>query len=130
MIRADKPRRRLVAAALIATTIAMAGCAINPASGRQQLSLLSPQDEVAIGAREFPKLVDEFGGVYDDPRLAAYVDRVGQSVAAVTGPPGTAYSFTVLDSDLPNAFAKLWPTQPLARFFGSLRILFPSTGPG
>ncbi|MEE8272003.1 MAG: M48 family metalloprotease [Alphaproteobacteria bacterium] len=105
MIRADKPRRRLVAAALIATTIAMAGCAINPASGRQQLSLLSPQDEVAIGAREFPKLVDEFGGVYDDPRLAAYVDRVGQSVAAVTGPPGTAYSFTVLDSDLPNAFA-------------------------
>ena len=92
-------------AAAVALLTALAGCAVNPATGRQQFSLLSPQQEASIGQREFPRLVEQFGGEYGDPALQAYVERVGRQVVQATGTAGQRYSFTVLDSDLPNAFA-------------------------
>ena len=92
-------------AAALALLTALAGCAVNPATGRQQFSLLSPQQEASIGQREFPRLVEQFGGEYGDPALQAYVERVGRQVVQATGTAGQRYSFTVLDSDLPNAFA-------------------------
>ena len=91
--------------AALALVAALAGCAVNPATGRQQFSLLSPQQEASIGQQEFPRLVEQFGGEYQDPALSAYVERVGRQVVQATGSAGQPYSFTVLDSDLPNAFA-------------------------
>ncbi len=93
----------LTAALAVATVLV--GCAVNPATGRQQFSLLSPQQEAAIGEREYPRLVEQFGGEYNDPALQAYVERVGRQVVQAAGRAGERYSFTVLDSDLPNAFA-------------------------
>ena len=89
----------------VALAAVLGACAFNPAAGRQQFSLLSPQQEASIGQREYPRLVEQFGGVYDDPALTAYVERVGAEVARAAGQAGQPYRFTVLDSDLPNAFA-------------------------
>ncbi len=91
--------------AAFALLTALAGCAVNPATGRQQFSLLSPQQEASIGRQEFPRLVEQFGGEYGDPAVQAYVERVGLQVVQATGTAGQPYSFTVLESDLPNAFA-------------------------
>ncbi len=91
--------------AALALLTALAGCAVNPATGRQQFSLLSPQQEASIGRQEFPRLVEQFGGEYGDPAVQAYVERVGRQVVQATGTAGQPYRFTVLDSDVPNAFA-------------------------
>ncbi len=94
-----------IAAAALALLATLAGCAVNPTTGREQFSLLSPEQEASIGEREFPRLVEQFGGEYADPALQAYVERVGRQVVQATGAAGQRYRFTVLDSDLPNAFA-------------------------
>ncbi len=105
MTRSTWTRLGRIAATAVALVTALAGCATNPASGRQQFSLLTPQQEASIGQREYPRLVEQFGGVYDDPALTAYVERVGRSVVQATGSANEPYRFTVLDSDRPNAFA-------------------------
>ena len=59
-----------------------AGCSTNPATGEASFTaFLSPAAEKQVGAEQHPKLVQEFGGSYDDPKVAAYVERVGQSLA-------------------------------------------------
>ena len=49
-------------------------------------------------------LLQQFGGVYDDPQLQAYVNEVGQRAAKVSQRPELQYTFTVLDSEEINAF--------------------------
>lgn len=83
-----------------------AGCAVNPATGQRSFTaLMSPEDELRVGREEHPKLVRQFGGPYDKPALASYIDTVGRSLARTTELPNLPYSFTVLDDDLVNAFA-------------------------
>ena len=66
---------------------------------------MSPAAEKQVGAEQHPKLVQEFGGSYDDPKVAAYVERVGQSLAQHSEIKDIQYSFTVIDDDGINAFA-------------------------
>jgi predicted Zn-dependent protease len=99
-------RTRVIAAALMVLSLALKGCTTNPATGQQSFTaFMSPQEEQRVGAEEHPKLVAEMGGEYDDPALAAYVDRVGQSLARFTEIPGQRYTFTIIDSEDVNAFA-------------------------
>ena len=44
-------------------------------------------------------------GAYDDSSLAAYVERVGQKLAAVSDRPDLEWHFRLLDSPVVNAFA-------------------------
>jgi predicted Zn-dependent protease len=83
-----------------------AGCTTNPATGESSFTaFLSPAQEKQVGAEQHPKLVKEFGGSYDDPKVAAYVERVGQSLAKHSEIKDIQYSFTVIDDDGINAFA-------------------------
>ncbi len=47
--------------------------------------------------------------IYDNPKLSAYVQRVGEKVLAQTPHAGQDYRFLVLDSEVPNAFTQLQP---------------------
>ncbi len=96
--------RRMVAVMGMAVIAATAGCAVNPVSGQSELSLLSEQQEITIGRQEHPKIIDAYG-VYDDPRLQAYVQRIGEKLAAKSHRSDLIYRFTVLDSSEVNAFA-------------------------
>jgi predicted Zn-dependent protease len=59
---------------------------------------------VAEAQRDHPQLVEEFGGAEGGPR-GAYVNAIGQRVAAQTGLAPSAYRFTLLNSAVENAFA-------------------------
>ncbi|WP_165772014.1 M48 family metalloprotease [Niveispirillum lacus] len=84
----------------------LAACSTNPVTGdRQMTALMPPEQEAAIGAQQHPAMLKEFGGRYENVNLQAYVDRLGQQLAAKTEIPGTRYTFTVLDSPIVNAFA-------------------------
>jgi predicted Zn-dependent protease len=81
------------------------GCAVNPATGKQDLILVGAADEKAIGLREHPKILAQFGGVYNDPSVAGYVASIGGRLAAATETPGLGFTFTLLNSPVVNAFA-------------------------
>ena len=91
---------------LLLAGLLAAGCAsvVNPVSGRSELTVMSEADEVALGAKEHRQILAQ-QGVVDDPALAAYVDRVGQRLAAQSHRAQLRWTFTVLDSPEVNAFA-------------------------
>ncbi len=95
----------IAAIATALTTLALgSGCAGNPATGGANVVVMTQGREVTIGQEMHQKLVDE-GAAYDDPELAAYVDRVGQRLVANSDRPKLDFTFTVIDSPDINAFA-------------------------
>lgn len=91
-------------AALLAT---QQGCTTNAATGRTQLNLMSRNQEIALGEGAAPQLTAEYGGSVGDPGVAAYVRSIGEELAQYTEAdyPSLPWEFTVLDSDVINAFA-------------------------
>jgi predicted Zn-dependent protease len=86
------------------------GCETNPTTGRYQAVGLSLDEEVALGMQEKPKMIAEMGGEVARADLREYVTRVGSALAStvVQDDPRMAqvpWEFTLLDSDVINAFA-------------------------
>ena len=79
-------------------------CAVNPVTGKRELMLLTESDELAMGQQTDQAVIQEYG-VYNDPDLNAYVNRLGQEMAKKTHRPQLNYSFKVLDTPVVNAFA-------------------------
>ena len=98
---------RLLATAITASIAAgIAGCAVNPVTGKKELSLMSQGQEVALGEEQYPKAQQTQGGEYlVDPALQSYVSRVGQKLAKVSDQPNLPYEFVVLNNSTPNAWA-------------------------
>ena len=90
--------------AVLALGMAAGGCATNPATGAKQISLVSRGQELEMGREADPAIISEYG-LYDDPKLAAYVDSVGQRLGKVSHLPTMAWHFRLLDSPVVNAFA-------------------------
>jgi predicted Zn-dependent protease len=115
------PWRNAVWALLLAGLLG--ACAQNTATGRMQFVTLSAEEEVKIGREEHPKVLEEFGGAYDNPRLAAYVQRLGTELAAKSEMADLKFTFTVLNSDIYNAFALpggyIYITRGLLALMGS-----------
>lgn len=83
----------------------LSGCATNPVTGKSELSLVSEQQELAIGAQQYAPARQSQGGDYNvDPELTAYVNQVGQRLAAVSDRK-LPYEFKVLNNSVPNAWA-------------------------
>ncbi|MEQ8850519.1 MAG: M48 family metalloprotease [Phycisphaerales bacterium] len=91
-------------AALLATQQA---CTTNAATGRSQLNLISRNQEIAMGAGAAPELTKEYGGEVADAGVRSYVRSIGEELAQHTEAdyPSLPWEFTVLDSDVINAFA-------------------------
>lgn len=88
------------------TMTGLAGCTTNPATGKMQLAtIMSAEDEAKAGAEAHPKIVEAYGGIYDDPKLGAYVAQVTARIAKGSDRPDIGYRVTVLDSPIVNAFA-------------------------
>jgi len=84
-----------------------AGCvATNAASGRDSFTgFRSIKDDIAEGRANHPKIVKSFGGAYEDPRLAGYVQKIGLRLAQGTEYQQYPYRFTILNTQIVNAFA-------------------------
>lgn len=94
----------LLLALPLAAALLNSGCASNPATGGTDIVLMSESREIAIGKEEHKKLMDQ-GAAYKDEELQAYVDKIGQQLAAASDRPDLEYTFTVIDDPNINAFA-------------------------
>ncbi len=79
-------------------------CSINPVTGKKEISLISEQGEIALGENTDQQVRAQFG-VYPDPVLNRYVERIGNNLAPFTHRPHLTYHFAVLDTPVINAFA-------------------------
>jgi hypothetical protein len=63
-------KRPFLYLALVVPLLAVGACSVNPATGKQSFTaFMSEEKEKEVGATENPKIVEQFGGVYEDANL-------------------------------------------------------------
>ncbi|MBS7662321.1 M48 family metalloprotease [Pseudomonas lalucatii] len=82
----------------------LAGCALNPATGRSDFVMMSERQELELGQRYNQQILKQYPR-YADEALQAYVQQVGERVARHSHRSQLNYQFTVVDSPDINAFA-------------------------
>ena len=83
----------------------LTACGTNPVTGKKELQFVSETQELQIGKQAYgPTRQSQGGDLTVLPELTAYVDEVGQKLAAVSDRP-LPYEFSVLNSSVPNAWA-------------------------
>jgi predicted Zn-dependent protease len=95
---------RFIRVVLLVAALAPCGCVLNPATGERQLALVSEAQEIRMGRETDPQIAASLG-VYDDPELQAYVQRLGETLAALSERPNLPWTFRVVDDSVVNAFA-------------------------
>jgi predicted Zn-dependent protease len=95
---------RRLAAGLVLWTFVLASCAVNPVTGKKELSLISEQGEIELGRETNAEITAQYG-VYDPPGAGAYVAGVGKRIFPHSHRPNLPYAFQVLDTPVVNAFA-------------------------
>jgi len=97
---------RTIAVGAAIFLLGVVGCAVNPVTGKRELSFISPSEEVSMGVKNYVPYQQQQGGRYTvDPDLSRYVAAVGQKLAQVSDRPGLPYEFVVLNNSVPNAWA-------------------------
>lgn len=96
--------RRSLIVFIIVLFVFTAACAVNPVTGKKELSLISEAQELELGKQTDQQVRAQYG-IYDDPALTDYVRRIGMEMAPLTHRPDLAYQFAVLDTPVINAFA-------------------------
>jgi predicted Zn-dependent protease len=95
-------RRPQVACAGLLALIS--ACAVNPATGRREISLMSEAQEISIGQESDAQVRQEMG-VYEDAELQRYISELGLRMAKLSERPNLPWRFTVVDDPAVNAFA-------------------------
>lgn len=104
MVRRDPLWRGPLALLVLSTLLLHVSCSVNPATGKQQLAFYNEAEEVELGKEADAEIVASVG-LYDDPELQAYVEDLGQKLAAQSERPNLPWSFKVVDDPAVNAFA-------------------------
>jgi predicted Zn-dependent protease len=99
---------------VITLLFSLAACAVNPVTGKQELALVavSNQEEIDLGQKSYPKVLQKMGGQFQDPGLALYLQQVGMKLARASHRPELPYQFKIVNDSTPNAFAL--PGGPIA----------------
>jgi len=100
-------RQTTIALLTLLTLASLCGCRTNEATGRLQFGMMSREDEIELGSQVKPELIKEYGGEVSSQALRDYVTEIGMKLAQHTegDSPTLPWTFTVLDSDVINAFA-------------------------
>lgn len=88
-----------------ALMLLLAGCAVNPVTGRQEFVLMGEEQELRMGEEAYPVYTQISEGEFPDPALQAYVAQVGRRLAALSHRPGLPYEFNVVNASEINAYA-------------------------
>ncbi len=97
--------RLIAVSALSVILTALAGCAVNPVTGENELAFVSESQELAIGRKNYGPYRQAQGGDYVvEPALTRYVQSVGDRLARVSD-RRLPYEFSVLNDSSPNAWA-------------------------
>lgn len=102
-----QPRGRAARGAAAAATLTawLAGCASISGSGEIFLPELPKSIELPAAEREHRRVLAEYGGAYEAPKLQAQLTKVLDRLVAASGRPNQAYKVTILNSPYINAFA-------------------------
>jgi len=73
-------------------------------TGKTERTVMDEPTEIAEGAKAHKEVLEEYGA-YDNPKLQAYVNDLGQRLASQSHRANLTWTFTVLDSKEINAFA-------------------------
>ena len=95
-----KLHRRRILAALLATSLSLAGCGETP---EEDYVPEVSQEDHDFGAEQHPKLLASFGGEYAGEENA-YLKKLGAKIATAAGLDDRC-TFTLVNSDVVNAFA-------------------------
>ncbi|HMB47266.1 MAG TPA: M48 family metalloprotease, partial [Afifellaceae bacterium] len=97
---------------IMAATAALAGCNLLPGGAPSRVEPVAAVPgrvsiglEEAIGARENPRVIAEYGGVYSDPDIEAALAGIVTELVQASDDPTRRYRITVLNSPVANAFA-------------------------
>lgn len=88
----------------IAVGLFFSGCAVNPVTGKKQISMISHSQEIEMGKGYHPQVMAQFGK-FDHPQLQAFLNAKGRAMAAKSHRPDLAWNFELVDSPVVNAFA-------------------------
>jgi predicted Zn-dependent protease len=99
--------RKLLRPFLLGSAIALASCTTNPTTGRSQFNALSRDQEIQMGTEATPQITKQYGGPVKNAAVQQYVSELGHKLAAQTEKdnPKLPWEFTLLDSDVINAFS-------------------------
>ncbi len=84
--------------------LAAAACAINPATGKNQLMLVSEDQGIAMGRQADTAIIATIG-LYPDAAWQSYIQQFGERLAATSERPDLPWTFRVVDDPAVNAFA-------------------------
>lgn len=95
---------RALPLSLLVLLAACGSTVVNPVSGQAERSVMSLSQEVEEGRRAHQSVLKEYSAL-KNPALQAYVNALGQKLAAQSHRAELEWHFTVLDSPEVNAFA-------------------------
>ena len=96
--------RRSAALIVLAALSGLMSCAINPVTGKKEIMLIPESQEIEMGKSTDESIRRQFG-LYEDPELTAYVERVSRKLVPYVHRKQLPYHFAVLDTAVENAFA-------------------------
>jgi len=97
--------KNFILVSLATVTLLTSSCGVNPVTKKREFQMVSESEEIAIGKQNYAPARQSQGGDYIiDPELTAYVQSVGNKLAAVSDRQ-LPYEYTVLNDSVPNAWA-------------------------
>ena len=95
----------LPAISVVMLMLIISACGTNPVTKKREFQLVSESQEISIGQQNYVPARQSQGGDYIiDPALTAYVQSVGNKLAAVSDRK-LPYEFVVINDSVPNAWA-------------------------
>jgi len=105
-IAANKRRPVQLIAQISLLCLLLAGCSVNPVTGKQELAWVGESWEIETGQKYYAFQQQSGGGSYTiDPDLTLYVASVGRKLTPYSARPHLPYEFVVLNDSTPNAWA-------------------------
>lgn len=82
----------------------LVGCSTNPVTGGQDFVMMSEKQELELGRKYHKEILKQYT-IYNNPKLQAYVEEIGERLAAESHRQDLVFHFYLLDSPQVNAFA-------------------------
>lgn len=83
----------------------LAGCAVDPVTGKKTMAFASKEDEIAVDKQHSPHQFSEDYGVSQDRALNTYVAGVGSQLSSRSHRPDMPFNFQVVNANYVNAYA-------------------------
>jgi predicted Zn-dependent protease len=97
--------RHITLALIASISLLTAACGTNPVTKKREFQMVSESQEISIGKQNYSPTRQSQGGDYIiDPELTAYVQSIGNKLAAVSDRQ-LPYEYAVINDSTPNAWA-------------------------